>query len=204
VRAPAPPARALALGEAIELAPEPGEPEPSAALPDPERSGPAAFLDAFHAALHEDEPKPDGPPLRALRVREATPRALEGDSLVLDVPERGAVRLPLTRIHAVALAGVRGLSDRAGDKAVLLVDLCLSAEGEPELQVLRLRSDRFDPRRVAPSAESSPLAALRAFVGTLAAAAHAPLLPAADVAGDAPLRIFRDLASYQREVLGAA
>jgi membrane associated rhomboid family serine protease len=204
VTAPAP-ARPLAIGEAIELAPEPAlAPPPPAALPDPERSGEAAFLDAFHAALHEEEPKPDAPRLRTLRVREARPRGIEGDSLVLEVPERGAIRLPLTRIHAVALAGVRGLSERAGDKPVLLVDLCLSAEGEPELQVLRLRSDRFDPRRVAPSAETSPLQALRAFVGALAAAAHAPLLPADDVAGEAPLRIFRDLASYQREVLGAA
>jgi hypothetical protein len=100
-------------------------------------------------------------------MREATPRALDGDTLVLDVPGRGPIRLPLTRIHAVALVGVRGISERAGDKPVLLVDLCLSAEGEPELQVLRLRSDRFDPRRVAPSAETSPLKALRAFVGTL-------------------------------------
>jgi membrane associated rhomboid family serine protease len=198
------PARPLALGEAIELAPEPELAPPPVALPDPERSGDGAFLDAFHAALHEDEPKPDGPPLRSLRVREALPRALQGDTLVLDVPERGAIRLRLTRIHAVALAGVRGISERAGDKPVLLVDLCLSAEGEPELQVLRLRSDRFDPRRVAPSAETSPLKALRTFVGTLAAAAHAPLLPADDVAGEAPLRIFRDLATYQREVLGAA
>jgi membrane associated rhomboid family serine protease len=198
------PARSLAFGEAIELAPEPELAPPPVALPDPERSGDGAFLDAFHAALHEEEPKPDGPPLRSLRVREALPCALEGDTLVLDVPERGAIRLRLTRIHAVALAGVRGISERAGDKPVLLVDLCLSAEGEPELQVLRLRSDRFDPRRVAPSAEASPLKALRAFVGTLAAAAHAPLLPADDVAGEAPLRIFRDLATYQREVLGAA
>ncbi len=207
--APATPTRALELGEAIELAPEPEfvpPPPPPPPLPDPESSGEAAFLDAFHAALHAEEPKPESgePPLRALRVREATPVALEPGTLALDVPGRGAFRLSVTRIHAVALAGVRGISERAGDKPVLLVDLCLTAEGEPELQVLRLRSDRFDPRRVAPCAEESPLKALRAFVAALAAAAHAPLLPADDVAGEAPLRIFRDLASYQREVLGAA
>jgi hypothetical protein len=86
---------------------------------------------------------------------------------------------------------------------VLLVDLCLSAEAEPELQLLRLRSDRFDPRRLVPTAATSPLEALRTFVSALAAAAHAPLLPEADVTGDAPLRIYRDLTSYQREVLGA-
>jgi membrane associated rhomboid family serine protease len=214
VRAPAAapgPRRALAFGEAIELAPEPAFVPPAPApLPDPERSGEAAFLDAFHAALHADaepespsEPKDERPPLRVLRVREAAPTALEGDTLVVEVPGRGAIRLRLTRIHAVALAGVRGISERAGDKPVLLVDLCLSAEGEPDLQVLRLRSDRFDPRRLAPGAETSPLKALRAFVAALATAAHAPLLPAEDVAGEAPLRIFADLATYEREVLGA-
>jgi membrane associated rhomboid family serine protease len=195
--------RALAFGEAIELTAEPA-PAP-VALPDPERSGEAAFFDAFHAALHEgaaDEAKREAPPLRSLRVREATPRALEDDTLVLEVAGRGALRLRLTRVHAVALAAVRGISERAGDKPVLLVDLCLSAEAEPELQVLRLRSDRFDPRRLA--AASSPLEALRAFVSALAAAAHAPLLPADDAAGEAPLRVYRDLATYQREVLGAA
>jgi membrane associated rhomboid family serine protease len=198
------PVRALSFGEAIELAPEPERTPPPAQLPDPARSGEEAFLDAFHAALHEEKPEPGAKPRRALRVREAAPRALEADALVVEVAGRGAVRLPLTRIHAVALAGVRGISERAGEKPVLLVDLCLSAEGEPELQVLRLRSDRFDPRRVAPGAEPSPLKALRTFVAALAAAAHAPLLPADDVAGEGPLRIFRDLATYQREVLGAA
>jgi hypothetical protein len=196
------PARALALGEAIELAPEPAPPAPR--LPDPDRSGEAAFLDAFHAALHEEKPEPGAAPRRTLRVREAAPRALEAGALVVEVEGRGAIRLPLTRIHAVALAGVRGLSARGADKPVLLIDLCLSAEGEPELQVLRLRSDRFDPRRLAPGPETSPLAALRAFVAALAAAAHAPLLPADDVAGEGPLRIFRDLAAYQREVLRAS
>ncbi len=196
--------RELGFGEAIELAPEPAALPP--ALPDPEDAGESAFLDAFHAALHEgaaDEAKLEAPALRRLRVREAVPRALEAEALVLDVEGRGSIRLRLTRVHAVALAGVRGVSDRAGDKPVLLVDLLLSPEAQPELQVLRLRSDRFDPRRFAPGAESSPLVALRAFVAAIAAAAHAPLLPAADVTGNAPLRIYRELSLYEREVLGA-
>jgi membrane associated rhomboid family serine protease len=195
--------RALSFGEAIELDPEPERAPPPAKLPDPERSGESAFLDAFHAALHEEKPDPEGKPRRVLRVREAVPRTLEQHALVVEVEGRGSIRLPLTRIHAVALAGVRGLSERSGDKPVLLVDLCLSAEGERELQVMRLRSDRFDPRRLAPNADPSPLKALRAFVCALAVAAHAPMLPADDVAGEGTLRIFRDLATYQREVLGA-
>jgi membrane associated rhomboid family serine protease len=198
------PARPLRLGEAIEIESEPA-PVP-VALPDPAQAGDAAFLDAFHAALAEPEaetPKPEQPPLRRLRVREAVPKKLEDDAIVLEVPGRDPVRLRFARIHAVALVGVRGLSERAGDKPVLLVDLCLSAEAEPELSALRLRSDRFDPRRLSQKAEPSPLKALRALASTLALRAHAVLLPEAGAAGEAPLRIFPDLDSYQREVLRA-
>jgi len=198
--------RALRPGEAIELEVD-AEPTPvPVGLPDPAQAGDDAFLDAFHAALvepDEDAAKPASPPLRRLRVREALPRSLESDALVLEVPGRSAVRLPLTKLHAVVLAGVRGLSERT-DKPVLIVDLLLSAEAEEELHLLRLRSDRFDPRRLCVVPEASPLRALRAFVSALAAAAHAPLLPAAEVAGDAPLHVFRDLPSYEREVLRAS
>jgi membrane associated rhomboid family serine protease len=191
-----------APGEALELEPEPA-PVPLA-LPDPAEAGDDAFLDAFHAALAEpEEPKPEVRPVRRLRVREALPRALETDALLLEVPGRKPVRLPLTRLHGVALAGVRGISERSGDKPVLIVDLLLSPEAEVELNLLRLRSDRFDPRMLSPTPEPSPLKALRRFVGELALAAHAPLLPAADVSGDAPLRIYKDLATYEREVLNA-
>jgi membrane associated rhomboid family serine protease len=197
--------RALRFGEAIELEVDP-EPTPApVALPDPAQEGDDAFLDAFHAALADPDEaivKGDAPPLRRLRVREALPRTLESGSLLLDVPGRKPVRLPLTKLHAVALAGVRGLSERS-DKPVLIVDLLLSPEAEPELQLLRLRSDRFDPRRLCVVPEASPLKALRSFVTALATAAHAPLLPGAEVAGDAPLHIFHDLASYEREVLHA-
>jgi len=207
VRLPEPspePAQKLRVGEAIEIEAEP-EPVP-VALPDPERAGDAAFLDAFHAALSdpaEEAAKSDAPPLRRLRVREALPRKLEDDAIVLEVPGRDPVRLRFARIHAVTLVGVRGLSERAGDKPVLVVDLCLSAEAEPELSALRLRSDRFDPRRLSSKPEPSPLKALRSFATTLATRAHAALLPEGEVAGEVPLRIFRDLESYQREVLRA-
>ncbi|MEN8161436.1 MAG: rhomboid family intramembrane serine protease [Myxococcota bacterium] len=197
--------RKLEHGEAIELEPEP-QPVP-VSLPDPAEAGDANFLDAFHQALSEPEDdeieKEEELPLRTLRVREALPRSLESDALVLDVPGRKPVRLSLTRLHAVALAGVRGVSEREGNKPVLIVDLLLSPEADTELQVLRLRSDRFDPRRLSVVPESSPLKALRAFVSSLATAAHAPLLPQAEIAGDAPLRVYRDLPTYHREVLRA-
>jgi hypothetical protein len=67
--------------------------------------------------------------------------------------------------------------------------------------VLLLLSERFAPRPLSVTPEASPLKARRAFVTALATAAHAPLLPP-DV--DAPLRVYRDLPTYHREVLRAA
>ena len=74
------------------------------------------------------------------------PLRLREDSLSLEVDGRGKTRLRHGRVEAVAAAAVRGLSA----KSVLLVDLALNwndAAGRP-LQVVRLRSDRFDPRRL--------------------------------------------------------
>jgi thiamine transport system permease protein len=60
-------------------------------------------------------------------------------------------------VDAVAAVGVHGLSRRA----VILIDLALdwTADGERPLRVLRLRSDRYDPRTLVGDA-SSPLEAI--------------------------------------------
>ena len=72
---PATPSRALAFGEAIELAPEPEfVPPPPPPLPDPESSGEEAFLDAFHAALHADAPKPESGEPRATHASRSAKR----------------------------------------------------------------------------------------------------------------------------------
>ena len=174
---------------AVELEPEP-DPEPG--------------------AEPEPEPKPPPAPRRRLRVLEATPLSLEGGTLWLDVEGRGRTRLAVERLEAVALAGVRGLGRSAGvDEAprpVALLDLVVAgrAGGEAPTPVLRLRGDRFDPRRVAGEPAARPLAALRSFAAALARAARVPLLPPPDEASPAgALRVFASLADYERAVLGA-
>jgi hypothetical protein len=106
-------------------------------------------------------------------------------------------QLALAKVDAIALAAVRGL----GPKPVLVVDLLLgwrSLEGG-ELRCVRLRSDRFDPRKLASAPD--PLAALRAFVARLVATTGATPLAAADPAGASALTPFADAATYAREVL---
>jgi len=137
---------------------------------------------------------------RALRVIDAIPRELEEGTLLLDVEGKGRTRLPLSRVDAVAVAGVHGLSR----KAVILIDLALdwNADTEEPLRVLRLRSDRYDPRALVGGPGSS-LEAARQLVSALIAGARALPLPDPDSARGEPFRIFRDLASYEEQVLGA-
>jgi membrane associated rhomboid family serine protease len=150
------------------------------------------------------EPVPAAAPsLRPLRVVEAAPLGLGDGVLSLDVAGRGKTRLRLERIEAVAVAAVRGLGR---EKPVLVVDLALgwkAGAGTP-LQVIRMRGDRFDPRRLDPAA-ASPLAALRGLVAKLLDDAGAAALPDRRAAlGEPRFADFADLASYEREVLLAA
>jgi len=136
----------------------------------------------------------------ALRVRDALPLGFEGDSLAVEVGSRGKTLVPIERVDAVALAAVGGL----GAKPVLVLDLALDWQGPTgdALRLLRLRSDRFDPRKLV-SDEPSPLAALLGFVGELMRRSDALALPhAAALRGD-PLASFDDLASYEEAVFGA-
>jgi predicted RNA-binding protein YlqC (UPF0109 family) len=103
------------------------------------------------------------------------------------------------RVEAVAVAGVKGLS--ASGKAVLVIDLVMNWTRGDDLQVVRLRSDAFDPRKLL-GTQGSPLQAIRAFAARVRERSRAESLPAS-APDDAPFRIFADVASYQSEVLRA-
>ncbi len=137
---------------------------------------------------------------RTLRVMEAVPREIDGEALWLEIEGRGRTRLPFTRVDAIAAVGVHGMSR----KAVILIDLALdwTAGAEKPLTVLRLRSDRYDPRALAGGA-GSPLQAIGQLVGALIQRTRALALAGPDVGPGEPFRIFRDLASYEEQVLGA-
>ena len=104
------------------------------------------------------------------------------------------------RLRAVAVAGVRGLTA----KPVVVIDLLIDGGGtERPLSLIRLRSDRFDPRKLAPNAED-PMAALRAMIKGLLVRGEAIALPDEAAAACRPVRMYESLAAYEDAVLTLA
>jgi hypothetical protein len=178
--------------------------------PDEERSvaaEPAAAGERAAEAELADEPALADDELRALiatprfqhlKPTEALPAGLDERGVVLKLGDGRGGRVAFEKIQGVAVASVAGLAARP----VVIVDLLLNWRSleESELRAVRFRSDRFDPRPLAPGA-AGPLEALRAFVEQVLARSGAAPLPDAEAARAAPLRRFADLESYQREVL---
>jgi membrane associated rhomboid family serine protease len=132
---------------------------------------------------------------------EARPLRLAAQGVVVEADGRGEWPLSFDRVRAVAVAGVRGLTQRP----VVLVDLLVDGGGtERPLSLVRLRSDRFDPRRLVPEA-TQPLAALLGFARRIAEGARAPLLPASEgSAATGGVAVFDGLDAYHEQVLRPA
>jgi membrane associated rhomboid family serine protease len=129
-------------------------------------------------------------------VCDATPQGLSADTISI-LAEGAAQTIALSRVRAVAVAGVHGVSD----KPVVLIDLLLDGGGgERPLSVVRFRSDRYDPRRLAPRA-SGPLDALRAIAGALVSRCRARPLPTADAVACRPVPVYSSLEEYHASVL---
>ena len=110
----------------------------------------------------------------------------------------GKKRVRFDRIEAVAVASVDGV----GGRPVILIDLVfnwMSLTAEP-LRLVRLRCDRFDPRRLVP-AKADPLDAVRVLVKRLLRRADATPLPDLQSASGMPFAAYPSLAAYQRDVL---
>jgi len=148
--------------------------------------------------LLDESPAPAaGPRFASLKLSEAKPVALGESALTLALDDGRRAQLAYAKLDAIALAAVRGL----GAKPVLIVDLLSgwrSLEGG-ELRCVRLRSDRFDPRKLASA--PNPLGALRAFVAQLVARTGGAALGAAEPSRADALIPFADVATYEREVL---
>jgi membrane associated rhomboid family serine protease len=164
-----------------EAPPEPEKPEaaPSVFYEESDRSafGEVGDLSAL------DDSFPDGV------VSDAVPRAGQGQT-----------GLSYTRLRAVAVAGVHGL----GPKPVVLIDLLVDGPGtEGPLRAIRLRSDRFDPRSLAPGVDGG-LASLRWLVQEILSRSDARPLPDPDGAAARPVRVFESLDEYHEQVLREA
>ena len=155
-----------------------------------------------------DDATPPPLSLRALagwsevKVSEAIPVALREQGIVLQLSAERQALLAWSRVQALAVAGVRDL----GPKPVLLLDLLLNwndFEGEGPLKLVRLRSDRFDARRLGPGAVSQT-DALRVVAALVLERSGATPLPDAEGARGRPFRVYDDVARYEREVLQVA
>jgi tetratricopeptide (TPR) repeat protein len=148
----------------------------------------------------EDEP-PAEPVLRSAKVIEGVPLGIGEEALEVEIDGRGVGRIPYSRIEALAVAAVSGLSARP----VLVMDLVLNWKADPAepFKLIRIKGNLFDPLSLAPEAES-PLHALKEIIAAIADRSGAECLPdSAAVAGD-PFRRFQDLAEYERVILGVS
>ncbi|MFT4572792.1 MAG: membrane associated rhomboid family serine protease [Myxococcota bacterium] len=140
------------------------------------------------------------PAVRQMRVREAVPVSLESDAIVVEVDDGKKIRLPYTRIDALAAAAVSG----AGARPVVVIDLIVNWQSAGEvLKVIRLRSDRFDPAALVPGA-ASQMAALQKVLADLLSASNATPLPTFAEATGSPFRVCQGLDDYAAQVLDAA
>jgi membrane associated rhomboid family serine protease len=136
---------------------------------------------------------------RTLTTLDAVPLHCDDEGVRVSVAHSGAKKLvPYQSIDAVAVAGVQGL----GSKPVILVDLVLNwmTTANEKLRVVRLRTDQFDPRALAPGVDS-PAEALRRFLARLIERAGATPLPDPASARGRPFATFPSLVDYQRTVL---
>lgn len=137
---------------------------------------------------------------RELHCLEAIPLRLDAEALHVELGGEPK-RVRYQRVTALAVGVVPGKASRK----VIVVDLVLNwgSLGDEPLQVVRLRTDRFDIRTLAHGAKD-PLAAVRGLIEQLHRRSGAmPLPDAASVAG-APFARFKSLDAYHREVLAVS
>lgn len=224
---PAPPLASAGPPPPPAAAAGPGAPAAARPLPalDPDAESPGGAAEAEQGPIALGDPDPDdlnlddldlealgdlesliepadlaGPPeprFAAAKVIEAVPRALRQGVLEVAAEGGGSSRLPLARVEAVSVVGVRDL----GPEPVILIDLLFNwtAEDGGPIKIARLRSDRFDPAALARA--GSPLDAVRALATALLECSGGRALPDTEAARGRPFAIHDTLAGYEREVL---
>jgi membrane associated rhomboid family serine protease len=195
------PALELAAAAAPPLPEAPPPPPPPLARAAPADRSIALDLEPEESPVREAPTAAAGPLLQLrwsdLKVADAVPTGLDETALSIELPGGRAGRLELSKIEAIAVGSVGELAP----KPVILVDLLLnhSQLGDGVLRLVRLRSDRFDPRRLAQGATA--LEAFCAFLNLLASRTNAALLPDPESFRGGAFSHFADLASWQRDVL---
>jgi membrane associated rhomboid family serine protease len=132
------------------------------------------------------------------KVVEVAPDRLASEGVSLRRISGGSGLVAYAKIQAIAVGAVSGLAD----KPVLVIDLVMNWNdvAAEQVQVLRLRSDRFDVRDLMPQATNS-VEAFRAVLEQLLARTGAIPLPDRSSVRGRPFSTHVDLADYERVVL---
>ena len=170
--------------------------EPVVVSADPDPTTAAAPAEA-HA---RPEPIELGHHARRLEVVLGVPLAIEPAGLRVALPAGERRVLAWREIDAIAVGAVEGLDA----KPVLVVDLVAGWRKPPSepLRIVRLRGDRFDPRKLFDSA-GSPVDALRELVDRPLGETGAEPLPDLRAARGRPFAGVRDLTAFEEDVLVA-
>jgi len=144
------------------------------------------------------EPIDLGARTRQLEVALAVPVGLEPGGLRVTLAGSLSRLVRWREIDAIAVGAVEGL----GPKPVLVVDLVAGwrADASERLRIVRLRGDRFDPRKLVADV-ASPVDALRELVDRLLGESGADPLPDLRAARGRPFAGFPDLGAFERDVL---
>lgn len=134
---------------------------------------------------------------RSLQLFEATPRAVDGEFLSLDLAGQGARRIGLDKVQAVAAARI----DSGVSPVYVVIDLLLDSlwSDTETLRAIRLRSRDFDPCALAEGADAQ--LALQTFLRNLLAVSGGMPLPDADAAVGEPFQTFASEREYAARVL---
>jgi hypothetical protein len=160
-----------------------------------EESDRSAFGESGDLSATLNESFPDG------AMTQAVPIALDSASITLRYSgEDQYQRIECTRVRGISAVGVRGLSP----KPVVVIDLLVGGgDSSRPLSVIRLRGDKFDPRKLFPNATSISQA-LKEMVAAIQSHSCAKLL--ADITSKPPRPniIFEDLDDYHEKILRPA
>jgi hypothetical protein len=172
------------------------EPDPGPVEAGPEREAGVASVEA----QLRPEPIELGHHARRLEVELAVPLAIEPGGLRVASGLGRCRTLAWREIDAIAVGAVEGLCA----KPVLVVDLVAGWRRAPSdpLRIVRLRGDRFDPRKLV-ATDGSPVDALRDLVDRLLGETGAEPLPDLRAARGRPFAGFRDLTAFEEDVLVA-
>jgi hypothetical protein len=167
---------------------------------EPYDTGPPATEGGDGAPTGEDgvaEEEDDQPIVHTIVAKRVVPSRIDGPALEVELDgEKRTV--DLAAIQVISVCGIA----RSAQKPVVLVDLLLDPPwgDRPQIRVIRMTSDSFDPRRLVGGEDG--MTAFQAFLERLFEASDAVPLPDPDAARGKPFRSFSTTEAYEQEVLG--